>query len=133
MGFSNYTEQNILDHTLRQISFAAPERVYLALFEDTAGLEENSTGVQTEVNTGGYTRSELTGILDRVDTQTVRNNAEVIFPTATANWRSVKAFAIMDAATNGNVLYYGVFPTEYVIRTGGSFRILPNDLIITLE
>lgn len=133
MGFSNYLETKILDHTLRNIKYTNPSRVYLGLFENTAGLEENATGSQTEVNTGSYARAELTGKLARVNAQTVQNNAEVIFPTATADWRSVKAFAIMDAATNGNVLYFGTFPTEYVVKTAGSFRILPNDLQVSLD
>src|SRR5919202_828465 len=56
-AFSDYLENKIIDHTLRNTTFTAPATVYIALFTSTASnaqLEANT--LTNEVTGGSYAR-----------------------------------------------------------------------------
>jgi hypothetical protein len=59
-------------------------------------------------------------------------NATVTFDAATANWGTVTCVAVMDAATGGNVLFYGQVTTAKTIDTGDTFQVTSGNLTVSL-
>jgi len=126
MSFSNYLETEILDHVFGGNAYTAPSTLYLALFT----TDNTDTGGGTEVSGGAYARQT---VAFTVSGNTASNSADVEFPTATANYGTVIAVAVMDASTGGNQLAYAGLTTDKTIETGDVFRIPAGDLDITLD
>lgn len=143
-GFTNYAENKLIDWFLRAQSFTAPTTVYVALFTATP----SDTGGGTEVSGGSYARVAVTSSLANwAGTQSAgstsassgtggqtSNNASITFPAPTANWGSITSFAVFDASTSGNMLFYGALGTAKTVNNGDpapSFA--AGDLTFTLD
>ena len=126
MSFSNYLETEILDHVFGGNAYTAPSTLYLALFT----TDNTDTGGGTEVSGGAYARQS---VAFTVSGNTASNSADVEFPTATANYGTVVAVAVMDALTGGNQLAYAGLSSDKTIETGDVFRVPSGDLDITLD
>jgi len=126
MSFSNYLETEILDHVFGGNAYTAPATLYLALFT----TDNTDTGGGTEVSGGAYARQS---VAFTVSGNTASNSADVEFPTATANYGTVVAVAVMDASTGGNQLAYAGLSSDKTIETGDVFRVPAGDLDITLD
>jgi len=126
MSFSNYLETEILDHVFGGNAYTAPATLYLALFT----TDNTDTGGGTEVSGGAYARQT---VAFTVSGNTASNSADVEFPTATANYGTVVAVAVMDASTGGNQLAYAGLSSDKTIETGDVFRVPAGDLDITLD
>lgn len=105
--FARRTAQNVLEFTTAQtLGFTEPAAVYVALLT-TAPTDDTGTGL-VEVSGGAYARQAATfGSVNNADPSTTANTAAVTFPQSTASWGTVVAFALYDAATAGNLLYWG--------------------------
>ena len=125
MSKTNYLETQLLNHVLRNTAYSAPTIVYAALF--TSAPDE--TGAGTEVSGGSYARQAVTFSAPAPDS--VSNTADVTFPVATADWGTVVAFAIYDAASAGNMLYYANLTASRTILTSDQFRFPAGQLIVT--
>lgn len=122
---TDYLEDALLNEVFRGINFAAPATVYAALF--TAAPSDAGGG--TEVSGGSYARTAVTfGAPSPAGT--IKNSADVTFPTATANWGTITHFAIFDAASAGNMLVWGALTQSKVVNSGDIFKFLTNDLVI---
>jgi hypothetical protein len=134
-AFSVYTENKILDHILMTAAWTMPTASYLALFTSDAGLEDNVEGSQTEVSGGSYVRLDASTSFPAAAGGTVTNSvAELIFSTATADWGQVTHFAVMDAATSGNVLMWGPLTGGgREIKIGDSPRFLLSTLTLSVD
>jgi hypothetical protein len=113
---SDFLEAKVLDHVLGGPDYARAATVYIALF--TAAPADAGGG--TEVSAGAYARVALTNNSTNwpaaSGTTTVKQNgAAVTFPRATAPWGTVGWFAIFDAATAGNLLFWGPLGTSKVV------------------
>jgi len=108
---SDYLEDNILNHVLRNVAYTSPTTVYLALF--TAAPTDVGGG--TEVSGGSYARQTVT--FAAPISGAVANSGAVTFPLATANWGTIVAAALFDAVSAGNMLYYGALATSKVVDT----------------
>jgi len=126
MSFSNYLETEILDHVFGGNAYTAPSTLYLALFT----TDNTDSGGGTEVSGGAYARQS---VAFTVSGNTASNSADVEFPTATANYGTVIAVAVMDASTGGNQLAYAGLSSDKTIETGDVFRVPAGDLDITLD
>ena len=126
MSFSNYLETEILDHVFGGNAYTAPSTLYVALFT----TDNTDTGGGTEVSGGAYARQS---VAFTVSGNTASNSADVEFPTATANYGTVVAVAVMDASTGGNQLAYAGLSSDKTIETGDVFRVPAGDLDITLD
>ncbi len=49
---------------------------------------------------------------------TTSNNSAITFPAPTANWGSIGWFGIYDAATGGNLLFWGALTTAKTVNNG---------------
>lgn len=91
-------------------------------------------GGGTEVTGGSYARVAVTNNSTNWPAAAAgaKSNGTVItFPTATADWGTIVAFAILDASSGGNFLYWATLTTNRDILTGdvGSFAV--GTLVVT--
>jgi hypothetical protein len=136
---SNYSERKILDHVLTASTYTAPSTRYLALFTNTSGnaLTNLQAGTLTdEISTSStaYGRQTVTFASANTSggTTSSATNATVTFSAATASWGTVTHIAVMDAATGGNVLFFGAVTTSKQIDTGDTFQVTSGNLTIAL-
>jgi len=125
---SNFLENELIDHVLGNLAYTPPASLFLALF--TASPLDDGSG--PEVSGGSYARRPITfGIASGGSSS---NDAIVTFPVppgaATAVWGSIADFAIFDALTVGNMLYYGAFTTAKIIDVDDIFEVLVGDLTV---
>lgn len=138
-GMSNYLEAALYDHLFRGIPYTAPATLYLALFTDNAGLEENDPAYYgTELSGSGYARLAVGGATARTFDDYPPDgpgvNGQVWdFAAATDDWQPVSCFAIMDADTAGNVLFWGLLFEFVTGLTGQTFRIEAGQIEIYVD
>lgn len=126
-AFSDYLEEALLNHVLRNTAYTAPATVYLALFTTAPG----EAGGGTEVSGGGYARQAIS--FNAPSGGTCTNSADVNFPQATADWGTIQGFGIFSAATGGNLLFYGNFTVAKQVLNGDYFTVPVGQLSITLD
>lgn len=135
-AFSTYLANEILDHVLRNAAFTAPTSLWVGLFTADTDLNDNNIAGASEVSGGSYTRQEAGGAsgIDFVAAAggATDNDAVIQFPTATADWGLVTHFALMDAATAGNVLVWGSLTVSKNVYSGDTIKFNVGDLDITL-
>lgn len=124
---SDFLENKLLDHTLRNVAYTSPPTVYLALY--TSDPTDANTG--TEVIGGSYAREVLA--MDPASSGSISNTSNVVFTEATAPWGTITHFAIFDALTVGNLLVHGALTSSKVIGTSDTFKVNASNLTVTLD
>lgn len=122
-------EQRLLDHLFKgggSPALTALSTVYVALF--TAVPSDSAAG--TEVTGSSYARQAVASAAWTRTTSSMANNVEVAFPTVTTTPYTVVGWAIFDALTVGNMLYWGD-TTSTVMNVGDVARFAPSGLTIT--
>ena len=125
--FSDFLENKIIDHMLRNQAYTPPTAVYVALFTSPT----DDAGGGTEVSGGGYVRQAVT--LSAASGGASSNSADVTFPQATADWGTVSHLAIMDSESGGEMLMHTILDASKTINNGDIFKINTGDLDITVE
>jgi len=133
-AFSVYLEDKILDLTLNGVAFAPTGSIYVALFTDGNGLNDNAP--TAEVTNTGYGRQLIdigSGVEFTLSSLGVSStNAPVVFGPATENWTAVTHIALMDAITGGNVYYWGALPASKLVLDTESFTLATGELKVAL-
>ena len=132
---SNYLENKVLDHVLTASAYSAPTTRYLALFNNTstnaaANLEAGTLTDETSTSGTAYVRKAVA--FASASGGTSATNATVTFDAATASWGTITHVAVMDAETNGNVLFWGAVTTSKTIDSGDTFQVTSGNLTISL-
>lgn len=125
--FSNYLENKVLDHVLRNTSYTSPTTVYVGLFT----TDPTDAGTGTEVSGGSYARQALS--VTTASGGIVTSSADVTFPQATANWGTVSHIGILDALSSGNLLMHTPLTTSKTIDSGDILKINSGNLTVTLD
>jgi len=113
-GKSDYLENKVLDHVLRNTSYTPPTTVYLGLF--TANPTDAGGG--TEVSGNGYARQAIT--FGAASGGAVSNSGAVNFPAATpSGWGTIIGVGIFDASTAGNLLYWAALSPNQTVGVNG--------------
>jgi hypothetical protein len=132
-SFADFLELELLDHVFGAAAYTAPATLYVALYTATP----SDTGGGTEVTGGSYARVAVTNNATNFPAAAAgakANGTAITFPSPTANWGVVVAFAILDAASAGNFLCWGAITPNKTVNNGDpapSFAI--GDLDITLD
>jgi len=129
-GKSDYLENKVLDFLLGGVSFTPPATVYIALFT----VAPTDAGGGTEVSGGGYARVAVTNNTTNfpaASNGTKSNGSTITFPTATADWGTVVAVGIFDAATGGNLLFWANLTTSKTIQNGDTAQFAAGSLTFT--
>ena len=124
---SDYLENKLLDHTLGNSAYAQPT-VYVGLYTAVTGLETNSPSA--EVSGNAYTRKAAS--FGASSGGSCSTDGTITFDAASGNWGTITHVAVLDAATTGNVLFYGAVTSSKTIETGDTFQISSGNLTITL-
>lgn len=113
-SFSNYTELKVLDHSLKTAAFTQPAGLYIAL--STTTISDDGSGM-TEPAGGAYARVAC-NTWNAASARSVANSGTISFPEASAPWGTITYFAVMDAATGGNMVAYGALSASKLIAFG---------------
>jgi hypothetical protein len=124
MPKTEYLATVALNQALRGIPFTSPATVYISLY--TTAPTPTSQGI--EVAGGSYTRQPAT--FTAPAGQQTANSADVVFPIATLMWGTLVSFAVMDAPTGGNMLYFADFSAPRLIDVNDQARFPAGQLVI---
>jgi len=128
---SDYLENKVLDHVLKNTAYTQPANLYLALFTAVTGLETNSPSAEVSTSGTAYARTAIT--FNAASGGSATNNGAVTFAAATgAGFGTVTHVAVMDALTSGNVLFWGAVTTAKTIDAGDTFAVSNTNLTISL-
>jgi hypothetical protein len=125
--FSNYLENKVLDHVLRNTSYNSPSTVYVGLFLS----DPTDAGSGTECTGSAYARQPLS--VTTASGGIVTSSADVTFPQATGSWGTISHLGILDALTSGNLLMHTPLTTSKTIDNGDILKISSGNLTVTLD
>lgn len=138
-GMSDYLQNTIINHVIRNTITSAGSSTWLALY--TSNPTRADTG--TEVTSGsGYARAfikqqvgtdppwVLSG--DGAGGTLAYNSYRIDFPTPTGDWGTITHWGLRDASVGGNLYYYGELTTgSGLIHSGNDVIIFPGRLELT--
>jgi len=129
-SFSNYWENEVLDHLFGKGSYAPPT-IYVGL--STADPGDDATGL-SEPSGGGYARLATSAANWNSASGGSLDNASVVaFGEATGDWGTVTHFALFDAATGGHLLAHGALSQAKTVSSGDTLRFVAGDLDVSLD
>lgn len=140
-AMSDFLENKLIDQLFRGQVAPTTTTLYVALL--TAAPSDSGGG--TEVSGGAYARVAVTSSLTNwAGTQAAAstvasagtggqtsNNVSISFPTPTANWGTVTHFGIYDAASGGNLLFWGALTITKTINQADTVTFPAASLSIT--
>lgn len=121
---SAYLRSKMVKLVTNQQAFSAPANLYLAIYSSDPTI--NNTG--TEAAGGSYARQQLSFAAEANGTA-FSNTSEVMTMPA-GSWTH---WGILDAASGGNLLYFGAFDIPITTAAGGTIPINAGDISITEE
>lgn len=126
-NFTDYMEAAVMNWFRGTNMPAAPANVYVGLFT----VAPTDAGGGTEVSGGGYGRvaipwSAITGGL-------IENVNQIAFAVASANWGTVVAVGLFDAASGGNMVAWGALAANVTVNSGQRFVFDPNQLTLAVQ
>ncbi len=129
-GFSDFLEDELLDHVFEGTLYANNPDKYIALC--TVTVTDTATGTTiTEPAAAAYARKVM-ATWDVSSGGATENTNPITFAQATATWGTIIDFAICDAITVGNVLCYGTLTISKSVASGDTPKFATGDLDITL-
>jgi hypothetical protein len=129
-GKTDYLENKILDHVLRNTSYTSPTTVYVALF--TAAPNDAYTSGSpngTEVSGNNYARTSVA--FSAASGGATANSADITFPVPSGSWGTVTHFGLFDASTAGNLLYWDVLTASQAVASGNTVKFPAGDIDVT--
>lgn len=125
MPKSAYLRTRLVKHAVGNSAFTMPAGAYLALF--TTDPTINATG--TEVVGGSYARQSISWGTEA--NGRIPSNAITSFTNMPAT--TVTHWAVYDASTSGNMLYYGSFEVPIVRTAGQTLAIASGNVAVSEE
>jgi len=129
-AFSNYLEEKIVEHFLRNNAITPPTTIYVALFESDPG--EANGGTETSYT--GYARQPSTWTALDANGQT-KNVSALTFPANgnAAASVTITHLALYDAATAGNRLFYAQLSASKTLSPGDVLSFAANAIVFGLD
>lgn len=130
-SISDYLENKLLDHVLKNTAFSVPTNIYIALskadpLDDGSGLSEPSPP-------NGYARV-VCNVWDAATGRATENTNVIEFAEATGDWGTITHFAIFDALTGGeNMLAHGSLAASKTIGSGDNASFIAGDIDISFN
>lgn len=124
-SFSDFLEDELLDHVFGGAAYSSPAAVHLALFT----VAPTDAGGGTEVSGSGYARQQTA--FDVSSGGATANTALESFTASGGNFGDVLAIGIFDAATVGNLLAWDTI-TSATVNDGDTIEFAAGDIDITL-
>lgn len=134
MSFSDYMENELLDHILSAQSYSPPATVDVALC--TAAVVDSDDGTSiTEPVGNGYLRKNVNNNATEwpnASGGSKQNGQEVAFDQATGSWSTITHYAILEGGTD-NIMVHGALNSARAIGLGDTARFQPSTLTINLD
>lgn len=125
---SDYLENALLDHILKNTAFSQPAHIYVAL--STADPLDTGAGLTEPGN--GYARVQH-DTWDAAVSRAIANTGAIEFPEATGSWGEITHFAIFDALAGGNMLAHGDLSVSKTIGAGDNASFAAGDIDISFN
>jgi hypothetical protein len=119
---TDYLEDKLRDHVLRNIAFTSPATVYLALFTTAT----TDAGGGTEVVGGSYARQAVAFSAGAAGTGAAENTAVESFSNMPA--ATVTHAALFDASSGGNMLLHAPLTSPKTVGAGDVLTFAAGDL-----
>ena len=129
---SNYLENKVLDHVLRNTAYTQPGNLFVGLFTGNAISNLEAGTLSDEVSSSGTAYARKAVVFGAAASGSATNSATVTFEAATATWGNISAIAILDTVTTGNVLFYGNLTTSKLIENGDTIQFVASNITVTL-
>ena len=132
-SFGNFLENEILDNYFGGQDYAAPATLYIAL--STADPTDDGSGL-AEPSGGSYARKAVSNNKTTWSVASggaLSNAIDIEFVEATGSWGTITHFAVMDAASGGNMLAHGALGSSKSIDSGDIARFKAGELDISLD
>lgn len=131
-NMTDYLEGQLANHLFRTASMVKPAVIALALFTTAP----SDAGGGTEVAGSNYTRVALNPLDANWSAPTAgngitSNSVAATFPVPSATWGTVTHFAIFDALSAGNMLFWGVLAVAKTINNGDTVPFPANGITVT--
>lgn len=132
-GKSNYLISKILNQIFNATSYSFPATIYAALW--TTALTAASTGsTGTEAAYTSYARVAITANTTNFPVSSggsaIQNGTAITFPANTGSLETETYFALLDAASAGNMLYWGSI-TSTAVNPGNTPQVNTSGLTAT--
>lgn len=119
-----------MDHVFGKGSYASPV-IYVALSTEDP-LDDGSGLVEPSGN--GYARAQTASTDWNVSSGgAIDNTNEITFNEAAGNWGTITHFALMDAASGGNLLVRGALSQSKPVSSGDTPKFAAGDLDVLLD
>jgi hypothetical protein len=128
-SFSNYLENALLKHVFNGTAYSAPAAVYVAL--STADPLDDGSAL-AEPSGNGYARTQVAS-WSTASAGQVSNAAQVQFPQATGAWGTITHFALLDAASGGNLLAHAPLAAALSVQTGNAPLFDVGGIVVSLD
>ncbi|MCU0909790.1 MAG: hypothetical protein MUE98_00150 [Rhodobacteraceae bacterium] len=125
-SFSDFLENELLDHVFRNSAYSSPAAVYLALY--TAAPTDAGGG--TQVSGAGYARQAIT--FGAASGGAISNTSAVSFTASGGSFGTVVAVGIFDAASGGNLLAWDDIDAA-TVGDGDTITFAIGDLDVSLS
>lgn len=122
---SNYLKSKIVKHIKGEASYTMPSTLYLALYTQDPTAADGGL----EVTGGSYSRKPIS--FGAESGGSAQSNAAINFTSMPTT--NVSHWGIRDAASGGNLLYFGNFDIVQAITSGQTFTIDSGNVVITEE
>jgi len=114
---SDWLEPQFLDHLLGVSAFSAPSALYLGLSTDSGGgFGDDGTGTESSLARQSISFSAPSNT-------SISSSSAIEYPRITGSAETIYGWGVFDAATGGNLLYYGSFPAPTSLSTGDSLTV----------
>lgn len=128
-GASDYLANKLLDHVFKTAEYSQPTNIYVALA--TVTIADDDTGITITEPAANYAR-KLHNAYDAAVEGTSENDGVITFVTATASWGTVTDVALVDALTEGNVLFYAELDEPKAVGNGDTVQFADGALDFTM-
>lgn len=132
-SFTDFLENELLDHVFGDSAYTAPSTLYIGLSTTTPNDDGSNF---TEVSGNNYARVAVSNNLTEwpaASGGSKTNGNAITFPEATGSWGTITHAGIFDASSGGNLLAVGPLDTSRTIDSAEVLEIPATGLTITLD
>jgi hypothetical protein len=122
---SNYLENKLAYHVLRNTAYTPPTNLYIALHT----ADPTETGTVAETSFTGYARKALT--LGAPSNGVSSNSADLTWSVGSTV--TVTHVSIWDSLSAGNCLFYGPLTASKTMANGDTFKIVTGSLTVGFD
>lgn len=134
-GFSDVTENKILDHITGKVPFAKPT-AYVGFCTADPGEEATGANCNEVPNTNGYGRiATAPGDWNSASSGSVDNANVFATPEATGPWGTITHYVLVDSPAHGagNILIYDKLDDPKVVDEGDNIEFAAGELSLVLS